>query len=132
MKVKKIQNNEEFASSQKRRSHFEKHVKDNNSREFSKNDYVSREKYEEAADELANTRVKTSDENSSDRYIGFKQKDGNYVKFDKATNALVIYRPTANKGRITKGNLILTYYLANKNKYTTLFDKFYDSEIDNV
>ena len=130
MKVKKIKS-EEFARKKKRKIHDEKHVNDKPG-EFSKADYPSREQYERAADDLANSPVRTSDENSNDRYIGFKQKDGNYVKFDKVTNALVIYRPTANRGRITKGNLILTYYLANKNKYITLFDKFYDSEIDNV
>lgn len=132
MKVKKIQNNEEFASPERRVAHDKKHRKDS-SNEFPINMFASSYAYERSADELAATTVRTSDINSKDNVVGFiEERDGEeyYVKYDKAKQALVIYNPSKVKAPKT-GNLIRTFYKADKNKYNSLFDNFYKDEISN-
>ena len=130
--MKVIKTNEEFASPERRKAHFEKHVTNRRSNEFPEGTYSSSFSYERAADELAARQVHTSDVNSKDRYVGFveKYKDGEelYVKYDKSTGALVVYKPTS---RARTGNLIKTYYkVSGKDKYNVLFDHGYEREIE--
>ena len=129
MKVKK---NEEFASPERRTAHFQKHVTSRRSNEFPEGTYISSFAYERAADALAAQPVKTSDVNSKDRYVGFveKYKDGEelYIKYDKVTDALVVYKPTS---QARTGHLIKTFYKVNgKDRYNILFDNGYEREIN--
>lgn len=132
MKINKAQKTEEFASPERRIAHDKKHRKDS-SNEFPTNMFKSSYDYERAADALAATPVKTSDVESKDNVVGFIEKrDGEeyIVKYDKSKKALVVYQPS--KARAPKtGNLIRTFYKADKDKYNKLFDNFYVSEINN-
>ena len=131
MKVKRVDTNEEFASRQKRISHDLRHVDDKKPGEFSKKDYPNSIKYEEAADRLAATPVKTSDLNSTDDVVGlienYKYGLDAYVKYRKSTNELVVYIPSS---RARTGNIIYTYYKADDRKYLKLFDDYYKGEIN--
>lgn len=127
----KVIKNEEFASRQKRILHDLRHVDDSNPKEFNKKDYPSSIRYEEAADKLAATPVKTSDLNSSDDVVGFiesyKYGLDAYVKYRKSTKELVVYTPSS---RARTGNIIYTFYKADDRKYLKLFDDYYKGEID--
>lgn len=127
----KVNKNEEFASRRKRISHDLRHVNDNKPGEFSKKEYPNSIKYEEAADKLAATPVKTSDLNSSDDVVGFienyKYGLDAYVKYRKSTKELVVYIPSS---KARTGNIIYTFYKADDNKYNSLFDKYYKDEIN--
>ena len=108
-----------------------RHVNDNKPGEFSKKEYPNSIKYEEAADKLAATPVKTSDLNSSDDVVGFienyKYGLDAYVKYRKSTKELVVYIPSS---KARTGNIIYTFYKADDNKYNSLFYKYYKDEIN--
>lgn len=80
----------------KLRPHWEKHVAPNwkiyiedESEELL--DPMTMEEYDDYGDELSKKIIKTSNLNSSDRYVGFVETTGEIVKYDKATNVLIIY-----------------------------------------
>lgn len=127
----KVIKNEEFISPERRQAHYNKHVSSKKYGEFKDGDYKSSFDYERMADHLAATPVKTSDVKSSDEVVGFienRDDEEMYVKFNKTTGALVVYRPSS---RMRSGNLIKTYFKADKDKYNKLFDSFYVREINN-
>ena len=127
----KVIKTEEFASPERKKDHFVRHV-NNKSGEFFPSKFKSAERYEEAADRLAATPVNTSDLNSQDDVVGFIEfKEGreSYVKYNKKTRELVVYVPSKAKAPKT-GNLILTFYWAHPDKYNRLFDDFYLKEIN--
>lgn len=131
MKVRR-ERNEEFASPERRKAHFDKHVTGRRTDEFQPGTYLSSFAYESAADKLAATPVKTSDVNSKDNIVGFvefKDNEECYVKYNKNDRALVVYVPSKSRAPKT-GNLIKTYYKAHKDKYNELFDNFYLREIN--
>lgn len=100
MKLKQIKDTylgETFFIPSKLDGHYEKHVaKDWMDFIFNKNseellDPMTKEEYDKYGDELSKQAIRTSDINSSDRYIGFVEKTGEVVKYDKAAHTMVIY-----------------------------------------
>ena len=127
----KVIKTEEFASPERKKDHFTKHV-NNKSGEFFPSKFKSAERYEEAADRLAAMSVSTSDINSKDNIVGFvEQKDNDkfIVKYNKTTRELVVYQPSKRRAPKT-GNLIRTFYWAHPDRYKRLFDDFYVGEIN--
>ena len=77
-------------------NHYEKHVAkswvdyiDDETDELF--DPTSKEEYNTLGDALTKQKVRTSDTNSPDRFVGYVTKDGKIVKYDKETNELVVY-----------------------------------------
>ena len=120
---------EEFGDRQKKMSHYEKHVAPPNMRStFAKELYPSPNKYEKAADKLANMPCTSSDPTSKDRVIGFVGADGKHYKYDTKYDCIVVYEIDYTQA---SGNLILTYFPPDDGKgyYLSKYKQYYDHDI---
>ena len=131
---------EEFRNKQKKDSHFSSHVGDGEDK-FPISTYPNEDEYEQAADRLALTPVKTYDINSPDDVVGFvedgifgynrqKQKyvykkanQVTVIKYQKSTKSVVVYMMDNST---KSGVLILTFYQAEQGdkRYTRLLDHY--------
>ena len=133
MKLKVVKDeelDETFFLPSKLDGHYEKHVAkdwetyvDDPTDELL--DPMTEEEYDRYGDELSKQEVRTSDINSSDRYIGFVEKTGEIVKYDKASHILVVYTARPN----FQATLSLYKSTDDDDRYKRLLRKTYDREI---
>lgn len=119
--------NEDFPDAQHREEHFSKHCVDGDSNEFSRSEYEDEYFYEAAANRLARTRAYTSDLNAPDEVVGFIQRDGAFVKYNKRTSGLVKFKPDRRFGGNVK---IITYYKATPQRYKDIYNRKYYKEFN--
>lgn len=117
--------NEDFPDAEHREEHFTKHCVDGDSNEFSRSEYEDEYFYEAAANRLARTRAYTSDLNAPDEVVGFIQRDGAFVKYNKRTSGLVKFKPDRRFGGNVK---IITYYKATPQRYKDIYNRKYYKE----
>lgn len=130
--VKEDRNLEEtFFLPSKIDGHYEKHVaKDWNQYLFDEDseellDPMTKEEYDAYGDELSKQPVRTSDLNSSDRYIGFVEKTGEIVKYDKWAHILIVYAARPN----FRATFSLYKSTDDDDRYRRLLKKTYAREI---
>lgn len=129
----RLLNETRFSRGKSLDDHYKKHVADTWSEYFFEEDDeifepMSADEYDDCAHDLSVAKVKTSDVNSSDQYVGFVMRSGKILKFGKKFDEIVIYDARTKESART-----VTYYKVRhktaKWRYQELKNKHYIREI---
>ena len=135
MKIKSL-NETRFKRNDSFVQHYLKHVANSWSEYFFETtdehfEPMSQDEYDDAADKLSKRRVRTSNVDSPDMYVGFVASNGRIVKYGKSLDEIVIY---VSKSPVNSNTV--TYYKLNhlraKRRYNELKAKDYVREINEM
>ena len=119
--ITSVEFNEDFYDEEARDKHYEDHVNGDRD-EWPVGHFNSPREYEISANIFALTKSDSSDINSNNEVIGFMQRDGSILKYNKVKKEMVIYKIDK---RIKPGVKIITYFKSDDRKYIKRFNEKY-------